>query len=329
MSVATILRRLNIEVKAKGRRLWGLCPYHDDKTPSWFIRFESGEFYGTHHCFTCKKGGSLTELVMQVRDLDFDSAREWMGESGEDDTPVQEELAPIRMDIQPLRTTGFKLPREFVFKPFDEWPSGPRKYVLSRGITEEQVTKWRLGYTTIGRLRGRIIFPVYNAQGAPANYSGRAFTEDERRYLYAREEENPDLDVLFGEEHWLPNKDVVVITEGGIDGLAVERVVPARVDIGSLNGSYVRPLHVMKLATFKGAIILTDDDLAGNTAADELEDALTRHVDTRRVRLSKGTDAAKTPPKLLKEILWPVIEDLLRSSENSRAARSKRFATSR
>ena len=69
-------------------------------------------------------------------------------------------------------------------------------------------------------------------------------------------------------------------------------------------------MFIAKFVTFKGVVIMTDDDKAGNQAAAELEAGLTRHTQVLRVRLQPGTDATSTPAALLKRTLWHAITDL-------------------
>ena len=59
-----------VPLKRKGRRAWGLCPFHNEKTPSFSVDAETQLFY----CFGCHKGGSVIQFVMEMERLDFQEA---------------------------------------------------------------------------------------------------------------------------------------------------------------------------------------------------------------------------------------------------------------
>ncbi len=333
--VVLILSKFGIETVRRGKRLWAKCPYHDDKDPSWFIRDE-GERYGQHWCFSCEAGGSLTELVMHLKKLDYDDARAWIQDViGGEDEPEKEPAPPAAsVNVQSIQSKRFSLPRECIMDPFYEWVSPAKKYIWSRGITEGQVARWNLGYAVDGRLRGRIIIPVWGSDGLPKSYTARSFGDHEKRYLFSQEEENHDLNVSFGEHLWSKNKrEIVIVTEGAIDSLTCERVFEhvelSGIAVDSLSGSHVRPMFIQKMSTFKGVIVMTDDDKAGNLAAEELKCGLTRYTHVVRVRLPQGKDATSLPPDELKSILWPVIEDLRATLANSAQVRTEAGSATR
>ena len=56
-----------VPLSARGGRLWGLCPFHQEKTPSFSVVDEQGFYY----CFSCKKGGSMFEFVMEIEKVTF------------------------------------------------------------------------------------------------------------------------------------------------------------------------------------------------------------------------------------------------------------------
>ena len=65
-----------VPLKRKGRRSWGLCPFHNEKTPSFSVDTETQLFY----CFGCHKGGSVIQFVMEMERLDFSEAVKLLAE---------------------------------------------------------------------------------------------------------------------------------------------------------------------------------------------------------------------------------------------------------
>jgi DNA primase len=303
--VEAVLTRLKIrfEPKPKHGRIWGRCPYHQDDDPSWFIRVAPRERYGLQHCFSCKSGGSLVDLVAHMRGLTNQGAQAWLDEF--DEQVVDIEPAPEISRVIEIRTgSSFRMPREVIFEPLSQWVTPARQYMTKRGVTPWQVNLHRLGYAVDGRLAGRIVIPVYKPNGTPSCYQARDFCDREKRYLYPMSEEQPDLDTLFGENQWSTHRSCVVVTEGSFNALAVERAIPDRSGIAfaALGGSDFRSAHAFKLSTFERVILLTDSDPAGDHIADKLQAALIRHVGVKRVRLLGG-DANNQPEWKLRAIL--------------------------
>lgn len=306
--VERILRQLGIDIAERyPRRFVARCRSgeHPDRHPSWAIA-TSGDRAGQHHCRSCKWGGSIIDLIMHVRDEGFVSAKTWLtdliGGDGADYIPVDE----IRVIITNPNEKGFKLPPEIVIDKPALWPPTMLRYAVEdRRIPIWQLERWKVGYATFGRLAGRICFVTYDSQWRPTNYTGRTVVKDPKRYCNASEDENPDFSVLFGEVRWpkMGSRKRIVVTEGAIDGFAVERAVRVETSLGGLNGSNVHPLTVAKLATFDEVIVLTDNDPAGDKAAAALEAGLCRQTEVRRVILPKKTDAASLPEDELRQWL--------------------------
>lgn len=261
-----------------------------------------GKRAGQHHCFSCKTGGGLRGLVAHVKDLDLDEAEDWLESLGKD---AQPEKRAIRIVEHPSKigASRFALPREVSIKPLEQWPTLARRYAQERGITFQQVDAYGLGYATTSRLAGRLIFPVRDAQCRPVGYSARTFVDDPVRYLTPSSKENPDQGAIFGEHRWptLFRRESVVVTEGAIDALAVER--STSLPIAAISGSNLDPGQAFRLVTFPEIIVLTDPDLAGDKVARQIASTLSRHTLVRRVRLPEGKDAATMEPDELAQII--------------------------
>lgn len=297
LSVEKVLARLGIEGQAQGNRYWARCPVHDDHDPSWFVRLD-GEHKGRWHCYSCQASGDLFHLVQRVRGVTFKEALAWLGAEQPTRDPGR-----VRFEL-PAPPRGFVLPPEVVVAPLGEWIPVAASYARERGITAEQVDRWRLGYAVGGRLDGRIVFPVYHVD-RPVNYTARTFVDDPKRYLAADDRELPDHGAIFGEEFWPPpeRRDAVCILEGAINALAVERVAPT-LPLGALGGSNPTAQRVSKFCTFRRAYVFTDDDRSGTKAAALLTQSLAKAgAAIFRLHLAPGYDPASIDPHLLRECL--------------------------
>lgn len=302
--IEIVLEALQLIVATRhGRRAWIKCPFHNDHNPTNFFVRISGPRGGQNHCFSCKKGGSLVQLVMHVRGLDEEPAKKYVERLGRGYEPPRGHVRVVERPAV-LGRVKFKMPGEVMFKPLEEWPSVARSYAERRGITPEEVDRFGLGFAVDGRLGGRIILPWRSANGTPMGYSARSFVGDEPKYTTPHESENADLNTMFGEHTWIEHREAVVVTEGALNALAVSRAIDDyRVDIAALGGSAPTPMHAVKLASFPVIILLTDPDPAGDHAAASLASMLGRHAEIDRLRLPEKKDALDVGRPYLRTVL--------------------------
>lgn len=283
--VEIVLAALHIKVeRVRGRRGWARCPYHRDDTPTNFFIRLSGERAGQTHCFSCKNGGTLADLVMHVRSCDYATARSFIENLGKGYEPPR---ARARVVARPpsLGRTRFKLPTDIYFEPMNQWVSGARKYATNRcKITPEEVTKYGIGYAVDGILAGRIVIPWRGAKDIVGGYSARTFVDEEPKYKTPHESDNPDNSIMFGEHTWSMKRETLVVTEGALNAMAVFRALSRRFefDIAAMGGSEIFPAQVIKMATFKRVIVMTDSDPAGDKCAPTLIGMLGRYTKTLR-----------------------------------------------
>lgn len=307
VDVPRLLAELSIQAIGKGRLWVAACPKHqaewfsqNNVSPgkgSWFITDDKGEpKNGLQHCFGCGFGGTAVDLVQQVLDIEYSSAIEFIKER------AYGELIPytsIKVNFKSLSRPVFKIPPGVIFEPLDEWPTAARNYLTERQVTPYQVDKWNLGYSIQGRLAGRIFIPICNAKGVLTSYMARSYCNHDRRYLEPTEEEKPDIDSVFGEHQWSKTRETLILSEGAFNCLALERAFPF-VDVGALRGSNVTPKKILKLATFKRIIVVTDNDRAGINAEEKLKANLDRHIEYKRVLLPEEEDANSLPVDVLR-----------------------------
>lgn len=290
--VRVIVQALGIEIANKrGTRAWALCPFHEDHSPTNFFIRLGGKRAGQSHCFSCKGGGSLLDLVMHIRSCDLDAARAFVELLGKGFEPPK---ARVRIVSRPARLSRlrFQMPKEVYFTPLEKWVSLAREYIEERHLTAEDVDRYRIGYAVDGLLAGRIVVPWIDPYGRFAGYSARSLTGSEPKYLTPDERDHADLGVMFGEHTWTSRRDAIVVTEGAFNAMSVVHALhDYAVDIAAMGGSDINPTHMIKIATFKNVVILTDSDPAGDKAAKEMQFALGRYVNYQRVRLPDKKDA--------------------------------------
>ncbi len=207
-----------IELRSRGGRLWGHCPFHADKTPSFSVSPDKQLF----HCFSCKAGGSVIQFIMQAETLSYvDAVRHLASRAGMD---MPEEVDDKRLIEQKLRREKiFEANREaavfFMKALFSENGGGAQRYLGNRGVSAETAKRFGLGFSPDGFdvltehllekgfsrevlldaglsvkgrkdpdklfdfFRGRLMFPVINASGRVIAFGGRTMSGDEPKYI--------------------------------------------------------------------------------------------------------------------------------------------------
>ncbi|MBO4848494.1 MAG: DNA primase [Clostridia bacterium] len=207
-----------VQLTPKGGRLWGHCPFHVDKTPSFSVTPDKQLF----HCFSCKAGGSVIQFIMQAENLSYiDAVRQLAQRAGMD---MPNEIDDKRlMEQKRRRERIYEANREaalFYHKALLS-PEGEnaRRYLERRGVNADTATRFGLGYspdgfdTLVGYLtgkgfskeilidaglavpgrkdpsrtydffRGRLMFPVISAMGKVIAFGGRTMGNDEPKYI--------------------------------------------------------------------------------------------------------------------------------------------------
>lgn len=280
---------------------WVLCPVHDDHDPSCHVRSD-GPRAGSWRCYSCGARGDTTDLVQIKLGLSFREARDWLGDALVDDK-AWEPLPARVVVVYQTSLSNLRVPKGVNFSPLEEWPTPARRYLLEeRKVPEWQAERWGIGYAARGRLSGRIVLMLRNAEQEPRNYMARSFCGHEERYLTPRGDEVPDYTALFGEENWKTSRalDRVYVTEGALNALAVERALSVNdyqcPTIAAVGGaSELSTSHTAKLAMFREVVVLSDSDKAGDGLADKMRAALKRLFIARngklvRVRVRGGKD---------------------------------------
>ena len=213
-----------VKLEKRGRNYIGLCPFHDEKTPS----FTVSEDKQICHCFGCKKGGNVFQFIQEIKDIPFTEAVKELGERvniqvdvpnySQDDGTHQiasEDLQMIEMH---------ELMQAYYHYALVKTVEGEvaLNYLKERGFSDEMIEKRKIGYAPdnatfchdflekkgydielayeagllsrneenfsyYDRFRDRIMFPLQNAQGRTVGYSGRTYTDQEPKYLNSPE----------------------------------------------------------------------------------------------------------------------------------------------
>lgn len=318
-----------IEVKRAGAVFRALCPFHNEKTPSFNIN-PTRQFF---HCFGCKKSGDAITFVREIENLTFADAVKKLG-ARVGITVVEEAVDPKEDRARRQRGRLLDLHREtseFLHQMlFTREATHAREYLKSRGFGKEMAVRWQIGWMpenpevflswargknfkrgewidagifgqgerggVFVRFRDRLMFPIRNEHGDVIAFSGRQLRHDPKSGKYVNSPETPIFkksNVLFALERArqaILKESCVLLCEGQIDAIACHEQGIAHA-IAPL-GTAFTPSHAKLLRRYaKTALLCFDADKAGFAAAERAyRELAAENIAVRVVRMPQGED---------------------------------------
>jgi len=318
-----------VRLKRAGRNLRGLCPFHNEKTPSFNVRPEKQ----TYHCFGCNEGGDVFAFLMAMDGLSFVEAitecAQVAGVTIEEDALSQEEVQQRARKASLFDVC--KASAEFFHTRLltDPAAQAARDTLAKRGITDETIRYGLLGYAPnsytallehlhgqgishdlacrasvarrserTGRpydvMRDRIVIPIFDRRSRPIAFGGRLLEGEGPKYLNSPESEIYNKSATLYGLNWargpMQRKDRVLVVEGYFDVLSLHQAgFPETV---ATCGTALTPLQVKELRQNTDTVVaLFDMDEAGMEAADRsLKIFLDQGVEARHMELPEGKD---------------------------------------
>ncbi|MEO8687080.1 MAG: DNA primase [Solirubrobacteraceae bacterium] len=316
--------------KSGQRRYTGLCPFHDERTPSFGI----DPVEKLYHCFGCGEGGDVFKFVMETEGLDFGSALESLADRAgvELEAEAEDPKAAKRRDRESRLLALLERTAAYYVRVL--WESkeaaDAREYLLGRGLSEGALRQFRVGYSpsawdTVlnasrragyaneeiftaglavrgreGRIydvfRGKVMFPLADRRGRVRGFGARAMRDGQGpKYVNTREGE------VFTKGRQLFGVDIaraaaakagaVILAEGYTDVIALHQAGFANA-VASM-GTALTAEQASELGNLAPLVLLClDADAAGQTAAARAASVLPGRLELRVVPLPSGADPA-------------------------------------
>ncbi len=314
-----------------GGRYTGLCPFHEEKTPSFSVSPDRG----TYHCFGCGVGGDSISFVRELEGLDFVGAIEWLADRFHVELEYDE--ASPQADAQRRKRDRLHalLEQAAVFYERTLWESEhgeqARAYLESRALGADVAREFRLGLSPAGATlarkaaekgytreelaatglvtrRGtdyfqrRLMFPLTDARGRVIGFQARKLYEDDPlrgKYVNSPESELfRKSNVLYGfhlARSAISKQDRAVVVEGNTDVIALRQAGLEPVVASMGTALTERQLKELRKLTTR-VYLCFDADAAGEDATLRgMELALREGLDIRVVALPQGKDPADDP----------------------------------
>lgn len=285
-----------VALKKKGKLLWGLCPFHQEKTPS----FKVDPIAQLYHCFGCSEGGNVFTFIMKVEHLEFPEAVEALANrigykityesSGSQKSSKKDRILEAnRLAMQyyqyillnsPGGSAGLSYLKkrglsEGILKEFGlgfapkTWNS-ILNYLTKKGFSREEIFEAGLIVEGKGsyydRFRGRVIFPIADLTGRTIAFGGRVLDNDQPKYLNSPEtaiyRKGSTLYGLHMAKNEMVRTGTAVVVEGYMDALALAQA-GIRNAVATLGTAFTAE-HVELLKRFAERVVLVfDADAAG------------------------------------------------------------------
>ncbi len=331
-----------VPLKKSGRNFKGLCPFHNEKTPSFMVSPDRQVF----HCFGCGKGGSVIDFVMEYEHLEFPEALEELAtragvtlQERKSDTP-EKKLKETLYEINELASSYFTY-------LLTKHSLGEKAmlYVKNRGITDKSIKTFGIGYSpnswealyqflkkkqysdeTIeksglalrgnrglyDRFRGRLMFTLRDHRGKVVGFSGRVLDPSVKEAKYINTSETPvysKSNVLFGldvTQGAIIKANEAILMEGEMDVISSFQAGIA--NVVAIKGAALTEGHVHLLKRYTERLLFAlDSDVAGDAAARRGIDIAEKNgMDMKVVRMPLGKDpdeAAREDPVGLKKAM--------------------------
>ena len=255
LDIVSVVQEYVPSLKKSGRNYFAVCPFHQEKSPSFSVNSELGLF----KCFGCGEGGDAIKFIEKIEGLDF---------------PHALENAAKRVGITLVKNTNPRLAKERAKKEkileantltaqyfnflLTEHKNGEaaREYAKKRKLTAHSIETYKLGFAPVGfenlknflmkkgfelkdlvewgllveknnriydKFRNRLMFPIMDHQGEVVGFSGRAIDKDEKGPKYLNSPETPVYNkskLLYGlyqAKETVRKEDFAIIVEGNID----------------------------------------------------------------------------------------------------------------
>ncbi len=324
--IVEIISECGIALRPTGQSYKGLCPFHDEKTPSFTVSPQKQIFY----CFGCQTGGNVISFVQKHEGKSFIETLEWLADRLNIALPNQD----VRESANRKRFTTLEDLNRFAVEYYhrqlltENIGGTAREYIKHRGVQSKTLRLFQLGYAkaerrdfvkvatdngfTIQQLvdaglikdeeRGpqdrfwnRILFPIQNERGIPVGFGGRSLSEEHQpKYL------NSPTTILYDKSNVLYNLDKarqsiykkqhVLLVEGYMDVLMLSQSGIENVVASS--GTSLSENHANLLKRFAPEVVIVyDGDASGFQAAQRgLDRLLTEGLRVRIALLPTGED---------------------------------------
>ena len=334
-----------VNLKRSGSNLFGLCPFHGEKTPSFSVAPDKGIYY----CFGCHKGGGVINFEMEIEGLSYPDAVRALAQRVGMEVPDDEEYQSRYRKQERLWALSKEAARFFVSQLYGPAGAAGLRYAQSRGMSKGMLTRFGIGFAPdswdslckamrakgytdeelqgaglvsvsqkngnlYDRFRNRLMFPIIDVRGNVIGFGGRVMDNSTPKYLNSPETEifNKRKNLFALNVAKKSKLGYLILVEGYMDAIALHQY-GFDCAVASL-GTSLTEEHATLLSRYTEQVVLIyDGDEAGQNATKRAIPMLEKAG--LQVKVLQMRDA-KDPDEFLKKFGADRFRLLLEESSN-------------
>ena len=336
-----------VSLKRSGSNMFGLCPFHGEKTASFSVAPDKGIYY----CFGCHKGGSVINFQMEIEGLSYPDAVRALAKRAGMEVPEDEQYQSRYRAQERLWALHKEAARFFHSQLYAPTGAEALNYALGRGMNKYILTTFGVGYAPdtwdslikamtakgyteeelkesglvtvsqkngrlFDRFRGRLMFPIIDVRGNVIGFGGRIIKNDKDSAKYLNSPETLIFNKrknLFGLNLAKKTKlPYMILVEGNIDVVALHQYGFDNA-VASLGTSLTDEQAVLLARYTEQVVLIYDGDAAGQRATQRAIPILEKAgIDVKVMQLKD----AKDPDEYLKKFGADRFKNLLEESSN-------------
>lgn len=327
-----------VHLKKKGANLWGNCPFHNEKTPS----FSVSPAKGIYKCFGCGKGGNSVNFIMDHEQMTYPEALRFLAKKynieieEEEQTPEQQAEQNERESLYLVLAFAQRTFTSNLLKT-EEGQAIGLSYFKERGFSQETIEKFDLGYCfdrydafgtkaleeqynkkylidsglclerdgkLLDRFKGRVMFPIHNLSGRVIAFGGRTLRSDKKVAKYIN---SPETDVyhkskivygIYQAKAEIIKQDNCFMVEGYTDVISLHQAGIHNVVASSGTSLTVEQIRLIKRYTNNLTIMYDGDDAGIKASFRGIDLVLEEGMNVRTVLFPDGEDPDSYSKKL-------------------------------
>ena len=334
-----------VNLKRSGSNLFGLCPFHGEKTPSFSVAPDKGIYY----CFGCHKGGGVINFEMEIEGLSYPDAVRALAQRVGMEVPDDEEYQSRYRKQERLWALSKEAARFFVAQLYAPAGAEGLRYAQGRGMSKGTLTRFGIGFapdswdslckamrakgytdeelqgaglvsvsqkngSIYDRFRNRLMFPIIDVRGNVIGFGGRVMDNSTPKYLNSPETEifNKRKNLFALNVAKKTKLGYLILVEGYMDAIALHQY-GFDCAVASL-GTSLTEEHATLLSRYTEQVVLIyDGDEAGQNATKRAIPMLEKAG--LQVKVLQMRDA-KDPDEFLKKFGADRFKLLLEESSN-------------
>jgi DNA primase len=319
-----------VTLKRRGANYIGLCPFHNERTPS----FSVSKSKGICKCFSCGKGGSPVNFLMELEQMSYYEALKWLAKKYGIEIK-EREMTDKERNEEHERESMLAI-NDFALKHFEHTMADTEDgqniglaYFRERGINDQSIKKFHLGYSleksddlykaalakgykeeflistglcaksergVYDRFRGRVIYPVHSVSGRVVAFGGRTLRKDKNVAKYVNSPESiiysksRELYGLYQAKQAITKKDKCILVEGYMDVISMHQSGVENVVASS--GTSLTEGQIRLIHRFTSNVtVIYDADAAGIKASLRgIDMLLAEGINVKVLQLPEGDD---------------------------------------